>query len=122
MVVVNRARGFLVFLAPGLFSLAFLPSPCHPYSMKKLCKVLFFGSAIVCGIIASECGCSTTTTTAGPTGTNVVTTVKGIDAATLAEIDAALAQAASNAPAIASSIIAVQNAIHGAPAVVVTNK
>jgi hypothetical protein len=91
--------------------------------MKKLCKVLFLGSAVVCGVLASECGCSTTTTTATPTSTNVVTTVKGIDAATLASIDAALAQAASNAPAIANAVLQVSAAIHGAPAaVVVTNK
>jgi len=67
-------------------------------------------------------GCSTTTTTSGPTGTNVVTTVKGIDAATLAEIDAALAQAAKDAPTIAASIAAVSSSLHAAPTVTVTNK
>lgn len=82
--------------------------------MKKLCKVLFFGSAIVCGVLASECGCSTTTTTAGPTGTNTVTVVKGIDPETLAQIESLLAQSVSNAPAIVALI-------HGAPAVVITN-
>jgi hypothetical protein len=75
--------------------------------MKKTLAVMAIAAVMAVG-------CTTTTSTPGPDGTtNTVTTTKGIDPATAAQVDTIVQQIISEAPAAISDAQAISGLVHG---------
>jgi len=92
--------------------------------MKNRILVLL-SLAAICGAVVGS-GCSTTVSTAvpalggAPAVTNVVTTTKGIDPATLAQINTSLSNIVAQAPAVIADVQAVKALVNSTPVTTTT--
>jgi hypothetical protein len=77
------------------------------------------GALCAAALLCWNSGCTTTTDTITPASgtnaatTNVVTTTKGLDLATVAQIDAAVSNIVANAPAAIADAQAISALVHG---------
>jgi hypothetical protein len=88
--------------------------------MKRTKKaLLLLGASFGAACCLLTAGCTTTTETVTPPSgtngatTNVVTTTKGLDQATVAQIDAAVSNIMANAPAAIADAQAISALVHG---------